>query len=44
MVVLPTTEIIEPTEGDEGVTEEETTEEVEEPTTAENSPASPSND
>ena len=40
----PTPTVPESTEGDEGVTEEETTEEVEEPTTAENSPASPSND
>lgn len=40
----PAPTVPESTEGDEGVTEEETTEEVEEPTTAENSPASPSND
>ena len=40
----PAPTVPESTEGDEGVTEEEATEEVEEPTTAENSPASPSND
>ena len=40
----PTPTVPESTEGDEGVTEEEVTEEIEEPTTAENSPASPSND
>ena len=40
----PAPTVPESTEGDEGVTEEEVTEEIEEPTTAENSPASPSND
>ena len=40
----PAPTVPESTEGDEGGTEEEATEEVEEPTTAENSPASPSND
>ena len=40
----PAPTVPESTEGDEGVTEEEATEEVEKPTTAENSPASPSND
>lgn len=40
----PAPTVPESTEGDEGVTEEEATEEVEEPTTAENTPASPSND
>jgi len=40
----PAPTVPESTEGDEGVTEEEATEEIEEPTTAENSPASPSND